>query len=390
MIGVWCTEGPIYKDENGVYYSMTINNRVISRYLEYADKLYILTRVRILEEKMQTTNIITSDNVEIIEVPNCSSMKGILKNTGIARKIIAEYLRKADFVIVSLPAIIGNIAITQCEKMKKKYIVEVIACPWDALWNHGKITGKLLAPIQFIFTRRRIKKAENVIYVSNEFLQKRYPNKNNNIGCSDVIIQEYSEDILQKRLKKIDEIDKVDNKYTYKLGLIGSLSIKYKGHDTAIKAISLLKDRYNLELHFLGKGDSTYWRKLASEYGVEDLVKFDGVRPSGKPVYEWMDEMDIFLIPSLQEGLPRALVEAMSRGCPAIGVRTGGIPELLDKKFVANKKDYKQVAKLIDILLENTDEMKKQAIRNFKKAGEFQMKFLYEKRKNFYEKIINN
>lgn len=387
MIAVWCTEGPIYKDENGKYYGITINKNVVERYLKYADKLYILTRIRKLDSKIKNANIIENDRIEVIELPNCSSIKGVLKNTEIARKRIVEYLKKANFVIISLPAIIGNIAVTQCKKMKKKYIVEVIACPWDALWNHGKFTGKLLAPVQFIFTKRRIKKSENVIYVSNEFLQKRYPNKNNNIGCSDVIIQEYSEDVLQKRLKKID---KIDNKKIYKLGLIGSLSIKYKGHDTAIKAINLLKDKYNLELHFLGKGDPEYWKKLASEYGIENLIKFDGVRPSGKPVYEWMDEMDVFLIPSLQEGLPRALVEAMSRGCPAIGVKTGGIPELLDKKFVAKKKDYKQVAELIDILLTDTDKMKQQAIRNFRKAGEFQMKILYEKRKNFYKKIINN
>ena len=189
MIAVWCTEGPIYKDENGKYYGITINKNVVERYLEYADKLYILTRIRKLDSKIKNANIIENDRIEVIELPNCSSIKGVLKNTGIARKKIAEYLKKADFVIISLPAIIGNIAVTQCKKMKKKYIVEVIACPWDALWNHGKFTGKLLAPIQFIFTKRRIKKSENVIYVSNEFLQKRYPNKNNNIGCSDVIIQ---------------------------------------------------------------------------------------------------------------------------------------------------------------------------------------------------------
>lgn len=387
MIGVWCTEGPIYKDENGVYYSLTINEKIINRYLEYADKLYILSRVRKLEKKMQTSNIIKCNNIEIIEVPNCSSIKGLIKNTGKARKIIIKYLKKADFAIIGLPAIIGNIAITQCKKLNKKYIVEVLACTWDALWNHGKFTGKLLAPIQYIFTRRRIKKAENVIYVSNQFLQKRYPNKNNNIGCSDVIIQEYSEEILENRLKFIDE---KKEKSIYKLGLIGSLSIKYKGHDTAIRAVSLLKDKYNLELHFLGKGEPTYWEDLASENNVLDLIKFDGVLPSGKPVYNWMDNMDIFLIPSLQEGLPRALVEAMSRGCPAIGVKTGGIPELLDEEFVANKKDYKYVAKLIEILLNDKEKMKEQAKTNFNKAGEFQKDLLYEKRRKFYKDIIKD
>ena len=79
MVGVWCTEGPMYKDQNGVYYGLTISDEVINRYLEYTDKLYILTRVRKLEEKMQTSNIITNDNVEIIEVPNCSSIKRNIK-----------------------------------------------------------------------------------------------------------------------------------------------------------------------------------------------------------------------------------------------------------------------------------------------------------------------
>ena len=45
------------------------------------------------------------------------------------------------------------------------------------------------------------------------------------------------------------------------------------------------------------------------------------------------DNIDVFIMPSLQEGLPRSMVEAMSRGCNVIGSRVGGIPELLDDNF---------------------------------------------------------
>ena len=56
---------------------------------------------------------------------------------------------------------------------------------------------------------------------------------------------------------------------------------------------------------------------------------FNGVLPSGQPVLNWLDDIDIYVQPSFQEGLPRALVEAMSGGRPAFASTTGGIPELL-------------------------------------------------------------
>ena len=49
-----------------------------------------------------------------------------------------------------------------------------------------------------------------------------------------------------------------------------------------------------------------------------------GARLVARRVYAWMDDLDVFLMPSLQETLGRALVEAMSRGCPALGSREDG------------------------------------------------------------------
>ena len=93
-----------------------------------------------------------------------------------------------------------------------------------------------------------------------------------------------------------------------------------------------------------------YYQK---NFGVENQVFFDGTLPGGQPVYDWLDDLDLYLIPSLQEGLPRALVEAMSRGCPAIGAKTGGIPELLGKDCIYGRKNYKKLAKKIKMILYN-------------------------------------
>ena len=157
--------------------------------------------------------------------------------------------------------------------------------------------------------------------------------------------------VLRNRLLKIKNKSDGDK---YKLGLIGSLNVNFKGHGVAIKALSYLKNK-NIELHFLGAGDAKKWKKIAKKYGVEKQIFFDGTLPGGEKVYEWMDELDLYLIPSLQEGLPRALVEAMSRGCPAIGSNTGGIPELLGKKYIFGKKQAKKLANKIEDVLYNKE-----------------------------------
>ena len=55
------------------------------------------------------------------------------------------------------------------------------------------------------------------------------------------------------------------------------------------------------------------WMQEAKKMNVSNFIQFDGTLPSGQKVYDWLDEVDIYLQPSFQEGLPRALIEAMSR-----------------------------------------------------------------------------
>ena len=386
MIAVWCNEGPVYEDKDGNFYGITINDKIINRYLEYVDKIYMLTRVRkIKKDEKRYSKISNNEKIEIISIPNCSSIKGILFNTKKAKKIIEQYIEKVDIVFIGLPSILGNLAVSICNKKNKNYILEVLACPFDSLWNYGNIKGKIMAPIQYLVTRKKIKDAANVVYVSNEFLQNRYPNNKNNIGCSDVIIDNIDIKNLEKRIEKIN---KYDLSYEYNIGLMGSLDLGYKGHDTAIRAVALLKDKYKIKLHFLGKGNPEKWKKQIKKYNLEHNVIFDGTLPAGEPVLNWMDEMDIFLIPSLQEGLPRGLVEAMSRACPAIGVKTGGIPELISKQYIAEKKDFKKIAKMIEQMIVKKENMIEQAQYNFNKSLNYEKEKLYKKRKEFYNNII--
>ena len=67
-----------------------------------------------------------------------------------------------------------------------------------------------------------------------------------------------------------------------------------------------------------------------------------------------LDEADLFCTPSRTEGLPRALIEAMARGLPAMGTDVGGIRELLDRPFRAPPSDPAALAALIAAFVAGT------------------------------------
>lgn len=372
------------KYNNDFFSTGGLSNEVFQRYLEKDDEIYVYTRVKNITDKENKLIQVNGNNV-------------ICKPSNIYHKPIDYYIKKRklrqevnarltniDFCIIRLQSMLGSIVLEEVKKKNIPYIIEMVACPWDSLWNYGGIKAKLFAPIIYMKTKKQVKDAKNVIYVSEKFLQERYPTKGNQISCSNVNIQKVKDEVLNNRIQKIEHMK---DQSKFRIGLVGSLNVNFKGHSTAIKALSLLKQKYDVELHFLGAGDKNKWIPFIKKCNVEENVFFDGVLPSGEPVYKWMDELDIFLIPSLQEGLPRALIEAMSRGCPAIGVKTGGIPELLDERYVCKRKDYKSIAKKISELLEDKDIMIDQAEKNFHKAQNYTKDILNERRKNFFKQI---
>lgn len=348
------------------------------RFSNIDNKLIVVARKEKEIKKKNNLSIANDTNIEFVTF---STYKEAWKK----RKIIKEIVFKSQFVNIKLPSNIGIIAMHYVLKYNKMHIVEMVGCPFDALYNHGSLFGKILAPIMYYINKYYIKKAHNVVYVTDEFLQKRYPNKNNNIGCSDVNVENMDEKILEKRLEKISNLNKNS---IVKIGLIGSINVKYKGHETAIRAISEIKDKYNVELHFLGAGDKENFRDLINKLNVNKIVYFDGTLPNGEAVYNWIDNLDIYIIPSLTEGLPRSLVEAMSRGCPCIGTKVGGIVELLPKEMLIKKKDYLGLSKKIKELLSNKKLMKKSGIQNFEKAKSYKKNILLMKKKGFYNKVL--
>jgi glycosyltransferase involved in cell wall biosynthesis len=106
-----------------------------------------------------------------------------------------------------------------------------------------------------------------------------------------------------------------------------------KGGDILIQAFAQARASLPADtgLVFLGDGDQTAaWKRQAVELGIGDAVLFAGTHDQPEHYYQ---AADAFALPSLQEGMPNALLEAMACGLPCAASDTGGIRDILAEKF---------------------------------------------------------
>jgi glycosyltransferase involved in cell wall biosynthesis len=111
--------------------------------------------------------------------------------------------------------------------------------------------------------------------------------------------------------------------------------VALKGGDVLIRAFAQA-DRHgslpaNTGLVFLGDGDQTVaWKQLAAELGIAGNVLF---APTYDQPEHYYRAADAFALPSRQEGMPNALLEAMASGLPCVASDTGGIRDILAEQF---------------------------------------------------------
>lgn len=112
----------------------------------------------------------------------------------------------------------------------------------------------------------------------------------------------------------------------FNFGIIGRVS-GVKGIPFAIQALARPEVPVSARLVIIGTGDILEsLRAEAAESGVADRVLFLGFR---KNIYDYIASVDCVLMPSLHEGLPYTILEAMALSRPIIASNVGGLPEVL-------------------------------------------------------------
>ena len=372
-----------YKINDQYYSNGSFSKEVLERYTNVFDEVVVVSRQKEITQYDDKLTLASTKNIRFVKIPNFKTIKSILRIVE-AKKLIDQEIKNCDCLIARLPSSIGTMAVKSAKKNNKPYLIEAVACPWDALWNYN-LVGKLLAPFSYLQMKYILLNSKYTIYVTNEFLQHRYPTRGKSVNCSNVALKEFNDKVIEARLKKINNIQK-DSKII--IGTIAAVDVKYKGQQYVIKALGKLKKQglTNFEYQLVGGGDTAYLKSIAKKNNVEDQVKFLGSMPHNE-VFKWLDTIDIYAQPSLQEGLPRALIEAMSRAVPAFGARTAGIPELLDDEFIFSntRKNIDEICKIVKSFDKKT--MSRQAKRNYEESKKYDKKVIEKRRKDFFEEF---
>lgn len=113
------------------------------------------------------------------------------------------------------------------------------------------------------------------------------------------------------------------------VGTVGRLT-PVKGIEYLLKAVALLGHERvvpPVQVVIIGGGPlRTSLQELVQSLGIEERVRFLGERHD---VQRLLSLLDVFIMPSLHEGIPMALLEAMAAGCPVIATAVGGVPEVV-------------------------------------------------------------
>lgn len=159
--------------------------------------------------------------------------------------------------------------------------------------------------------------------------------------------------------KKFKNLNIEKNKNELVIGIVKTLTENY-GIEYLIRAIKELENTLDIEnykkirLLIYGKGElKNKLEALTKELQIEDKVIFKGYI-SNEDVPKALNEMDIFVVPSINESFGVAAVEAMACEIPVIASSVGGLKEVIvDKEtgYLVPKKDHKEIAKYLKKLI---------------------------------------
>ncbi|QKQ71175.1 glycosyltransferase family 4 protein [Acinetobacter sp. 10FS3-1] len=367
---------------DGIFYSEgKFTSSVFSRYDVFERKIYVISRKTENSESIKL-NKIQNSNVYFYPVKGIGFSSVFGRFFFINLKIIIEQFNKSQTLIVRLPSFLGIFVLILNLFFQKKYFIELVGDPQEALITSKKKVGFLFKYFIYIFSAFNkffVKKADGVIYVTQYDLQKRYPTKKLQTYASNVEVN------IKPLNLSLDEYT-LKNEKNIKVGLIGSFNNEYKGIDTALKAIHLLKQKDCIvQLHILGSGKlKDYYLEMAKELKIAGQIYFDGSLAGGEAVLKWLKDLDLYIQPSRTEGLPRALIEAMSVGLPAVATKVGGIPELLPDEFLVPSNNSLELAEKIKMLIHSQQLRYEQGKANYEKAKEYDSQILRERRMKFW------
>lgn len=370
---------------------------VWTRYAEFFEEVVLLARVRNSTAPDSSSQRVDGPAVSVHGLPEYAGPWRYAWNLPALKARVRQVVSSCDAYLLRIPGLIGRLAWREIHKLERPFAAELLGDPWDSL-GPGSVKAFLRPLYRHLLTRDTksiCAQADVVLYVSQEALQRRYPVGRDaySFNSSDVILPcGFAEsNQMAARFQRIEKLQQFDNQQgqPMRLGFIGSLEQMYKGPDIFLRALSLcLQSGLKFNAFLVGEGRYRQaMESLALELSLRNHVTFLGQLGFGKPIADFLDFIDLFVMPSRQEGLPRTLVEAMARGCPCIASRVGGIPELLDGDDIFSPGNTRTLTDKVLEVTQNPRRLTNMSRRNLERSRHFHPDILRRARRRFLQQV---
>jgi len=276
---------------------------------------------------------------------------------------ICANVDKADLVMVRLPSPIGFLVWRTARRRGKPCFLYLAGDIRKVAVRGEKYSGPLtwacvvIAAHVFHWLTKRMAKGTLVFTTGSELYNEFKDLADRCVNIVPSVVSEadifYREDVCKRE--------------PFKLLYVGRL-VPVKGLRYLLQAVKLLSDKgIDVELEVMGDGYHRAALEVATkELGLEERVHFLGRIAFGSKLFEVYRRADIFVLPSLSEGIPKTLLEAMASGLPIVATRVGGVPDVIkdgETGLLVEPRSPEQIAKAVQRLIEDPP-LRRSIIRN--------------------------
>lgn len=387
-------DGHYYITPNGdVYADSVYDYNFYKRYLMSFDHVYAVIRATQVKETPKNKKKSSGEGITFLQLPRYQGpYQYIQKYFTIVRSVKKICSNKnIECAIFRIPAATSNIMGKFFRKTKKPFAVEVVVDPWENFSPRASGNKVMLWIVRRTWTRavkNLCQEAIGASYVTETYLQEKYPPRAECKKNSGGFTSHYSSVELPDDSFAVPRIWK--SKKEYIISHVSNCFSGYeKGHKTLMDAVKMVNEAgYNVKVMFVGDGPlRKEFEQYAEINGITDKVSFVGRLANGDEVRKTIRKSDIFVLPTLAEGLPRVLLEAMAEGIPCLSSPTCGIPEILDEEYLYDFADADGFAKGIISLISDPNKMTNLSKKNVNIAKKFSASILNHRRKEFYNQL---
>jgi len=340
----------------------------VSNWERYGDGVRVVARA---DTRPGTGEERLPNGVVVVGLPHYVGVRQLLHRVVPLVVSIFRAVREADAIILRLPGVIGSIAALACRVMRRPYAAEVVGDPQEVLATGVLGTvGRRVGATAAAYTRWAVRRADTVLYATKQRLQDRYPPGRGSTATA-----------MANVVLGSGDYSAGPRRWTpgrARIIAVGSQEQHYKGHDVLLRAIRRLVDSgIDVDAVIVGGGRMHHEiQGLATSLRLTERVTLTGAINDRDRLVGLLEGASVFAMPSRTEGLPRALIEGMARALPAVGTAVGGIPELLEPRWVVPPDDDGALAGALADLLTDPDVWEAESRRNVEVAGEYHLDIL--------------